>query len=76
MKREVREAKGYADIGGNWYVLKRDALLSSVEILLEECSEDKIPVTVSIRMLEDNIDLLLDLLGQYKEEVQGGCKSS
>lgn len=76
MKREVREAQGYADIDDNWHILKRDALISSVEILLEECSEDKLPVTVSTRMLEQNIDLLLELLGQYKEEVQGGSQSS
>ena len=72
-KREVKEAKGYADIEDNWHVSRRDALISSVEILLEECSEDKLPVTVSIRMLEQNIDLLLDLLGQYKAEVQGSA---
>ncbi len=72
MKREVREAKGYADIEDNWHILKRDALLSSIEVLLSECSEDKLPVTLSERMLEKNLELLIELFSQYKGEVQGG----
>lgn len=68
--KEIREHKGYTDIEGGFHTSKEDALLTSIEILLEGMVGERLEINSKV-LKEHRVDLM-SLLQQYFEEVSSG----
>lgn len=70
MTVEIKEHMGYTDIEGGFHTSKEDALLTSIEVLLEDMVGERLEIKPMV-LKEHRVDLM-NLLQQYSKEVTNG----